>query len=201
VCLAAKDVDHLTKLRAFMGATYPIRHTDSVTSFNPNSKFVWFSPRSQHIVDLLRSRGIVPKRIRTPPIELSSSRHFWRGAVDGDGNLGVGLYDGKYLYPHIGLAGQMPLLGTFRAFLIANDLPALNPHKSDKSNVPRISTSGSTAAAIIDCLYKDAAVALDRKMERADRIMRGIIEHTRYDEGPSSVEVDDIVLRDAEQEE
>jgi transposase len=190
VVLGVVDRDHLEKLRAFVKTDRPIRHIEK-TKTSLGGPFARFSIRSKRLCDIVRERGIVTKRTRFPPPELAESRDFWRGAVDGDGNFGIGLF-GKYLYPHIGLAGQIPLLETFRTFLQANKLPSLNPHRSKNSNVPSISTSGSTAKGIIDLLYRDAVVALDRKSDRAKRIIAGDIEKSApYTEGPSTVYVDE----------
>lgn len=133
--------------------------------------FVYLSIRSRRIVDMLASRGMCLKRTRKPDIELSRSRHFWRGAIDGDGWFGVsgGL-------PGVGLSGQRPLLECFCDFVAWNTRSDINPtQRSPEETLHRAQTSGETAAEIVRLLYEDVDdnCALTRKHARAKRIIAG----------------------------
>jgi len=167
VCLASVDVGHLKKLRDFLKSDYPIRHTNSVSSFNKDSTFVWLSPRSRHIANLLRGRGIVAKRTRFPPPELAESRDFWRGAVDGDGWLGVSDH-----HAYVGLSGQAILLEQFQDFLRETQITDSLRYTPTESGVYRIQTTDRVAESIIRTLYSNAIVALDRKNVRAQAIIK-----------------------------
>lgn len=171
--LSAVDRGHLEKLRTFLGSTHAISERpphESAPTYEggPNvhtGASVYLSVRSKQICAALTSYGLVTKRTRVPVPEVAKSRDFWRGMVDGDGSVDV------YDYPSIRLAGQIPLLNRFSEFMIQNGLPALNLFEGDR--VWQIGTTGTTARVVIDCLYTDAVVALDRKMARAQSILSG----------------------------
>lgn len=96
---------------------------------------------------------------------LARSRDFWRGAVDGNGSLGI-LATG---YAYCGLCGSRRLLEAFLGFLQSHDLGGRMTLRPDKS-VFQVGTAGYLAERIIRLLYEDAPVALDRKAASAARI-------------------------------
>jgi hypothetical protein len=174
--LGIVDREHVEKFRAFLGSTHTISiRPPGRTSFGgPTAAF---RVRSKRLAAALRDRGMVTKRTRAPVPELIASRDFWRGAVDGDGGLGVGAV-GNILYPNIFLTGQAILLEAFQTFLRNSALALLNQGRT-ASGVFRVETTGSTAYAIIKHLYKDATTALDRKRERARLILSGHLSQVR----------------------
>src|ERR1700733_1472510 len=98
--------------------------------------------------------------------ELTTSRHFWRGVVDGDGSIFI-LKTG---YSSINLVGSQRLLEAFLPFLTERNLSGrmtIRPHKS----IHGFSTAGYLADLIIDELYRNATTALDRKAAAAAPII------------------------------
>lgn len=190
--LSEKDEEHLNKLRTFLEASNPIRKY--IDPRKQGRAYVYLSVRSRRICDRLTEFGIVKKRTRTPISTVSQSRHFWRGAFDGDGWLSVGRHksrDGnvEYFYPHIGLSGQQPLLNAFQQFSRENGLTLLSLVKCE-GEVWKVSTSGSTAKAIIELLYGTCSIVLKRKQERVTRILsaRALDAVSEpYEEGPSVI--------------
>jgi hypothetical protein len=139
-----------------------------------------------------KKREIVKKRTRVPADRLIQSVDFWRGAVDGDGWLGTCLWNReKTVYPYVGLSGQALLIDAFRLFCGNRNLPVLQ-RVLTKSGIWRVETAGSGAQAIIETLYRDATVALDRKNKRAQAIIFSdrLELLPLYKEGPSCVRVD-----------
>jgi transposase len=190
--LAEKDRSHVEKFRAFLKSTHTIYSNHSPTA--KGGPCAYFRVRSKQLVLALSSRGMVKKRTRVPAPELASSPDFWRGCVDGDGWLGASLYYERYLYPYIGLSGQIPLMKTFQSFLVANGLAYLNLDATE-SGIWKVMTSASTAEAIIKKLYGGAAVGLDRKMARARAIISGDMTRSEpYEEGPGRQKPDDKTL-------
>lgn len=197
VCgLAAKDLNHLEKLRAFCKSTHKIcRYTakagDKGGVVVQDRDHVYWSVRSNKLCDALERRGIVTKRTRVPAPELAQSRDFWRGCVDGDGTIATTTIR-NYVYPQIRLFGQKPLLETFQEFLAKNKAPNLNMTPT-ASGIWGIQIMGSKAMAIIDTLYNGATIALERKNERAKAILfsNGRLEQLpSYEEKPARVPVD-----------
>jgi transposase len=166
--LAKKDEDHLRKFKLFLGAGHPI-HTVKPGAGTFGGTCVRLSVKSTRLFGALTSRGVSAKKVRSPVEALLTSRDFWRGAVDGDGWLGVSVYNGV-LYPNLGLSGQRHFVQNFCDFLISEGLSSLTPRPSN-SGIYRAQTSGNVAGEVVKKLYEDACVSLDRKYERAKLIM------------------------------
>lgn len=177
--VAEKDREHLEKFKKFLKSTY------TISSIQP-SKTAWGGPsvrhevRSTQICNTLYSYGFDVKRERVAIDEITKSRDFFRGCVDGDGWLGFDKY------PYVALSGHKLLLEKFQQFLRKNNLANLNIVPTE-SGIWKILTSGSTALEIIKTLYADNTIALDRKNLRAQDIIAGKTDKSeRYEEGPST---------------
>ncbi|MBY8873605.1 hypothetical protein K7640_17370 [Micromonospora sp. PLK6-60] len=163
VGLAACDRDHLVALRTFLGST------NSISAPNPKLRSCQFSMRSLQLANRLLELGRY-----TGPVngQLTSSRDFWPGFVDGDGSIGAyAKRPGGPLVPQFRLVGRPRMLEPFLAFLserVACNL-TLRPHKT----IWTVGTTGRPAREIVDLLYRDAVVALRRKAERAALIAPG----------------------------
>ena len=76
VSLHLSDVEHLRKLRRFLGSNHPIRKTDRLACFDIKSKA---------LCGILRGLGIIENKSKFD-FEINPSyltRHFFRGLVDG----------------------------------------------------------------------------------------------------------------------
>jgi hypothetical protein len=162
VTLAASDRDHLVKFVQFLGVPEEVigDYVNS-TSFG-SAAYSKFVLRSHEVCSNLISLGCVPKKshvVEGPdglPQELT--RHFIRGLVDADG------YISKTKYHSVELVGSKPLLD----WVVANSPQGAWKNAEEHKSIYRIrSSSSDNAKAIIAWLYSDAAVYLDRKMERA----------------------------------
>ncbi|MER6951999.1 hypothetical protein ABT294_49115 [Nonomuraea sp. NPDC000554] len=154
VALSARDREHLVKLRDFFGSTHAISDVSSGRACS-------FSVRSERLAHRLLALGRYGGSVDR---ELVSSRHFWRGVVDGDGS--VGEYGGK---AQVRLVGEYRLLAVFNEFLASHGVTGLSvrPHKS----IFNIGTTGKSAKKIIHLLYDNAPTALERKADIARRIL------------------------------
>lgn len=92
---------------------------------------------------------------------LKYSRDFWRGCIDGDGWV----YKTKYLV--IGLCGLKDTIEAFIEFLNLNNIDTTQvPNKVKKrENLYQCDFSCKKAIAIIDLLYKNSSIYLDRKYQ------------------------------------
>jgi hypothetical protein len=163
VGVAARDLQQIVKLRSFLGSSHKIcignkRH--------PSYQFhVASNQLCQRLCSLGRYEGQVSP-------ELVNSRHFWRGLADGDGSLGCyAKRPGSKPSAQFRLCGERRLLLAFTHFLRADGTTGANltvrPHKSIYS----VGTTGWSAARIVQLLYEDAPVALDRKADTARLII------------------------------
>ncbi len=168
VRLSEVDRGQIAKLREFLGSTHTIGYCPpgNYGGYSSRASFR-LSVRSERLahrlLDLGRYEGPIAR-------ELVSSRHFWRGVVDGDGSV----YISKLGYAVFGLVGSRRMLEAFRGFLKERGLAGRMSIRPTKS-IYIINTAGNLAARIIEELYKDAVVALDRKAAAA----RPIIESVR----------------------
>ena len=165
VGLSECDLGHIEKLRAFLGSTHAITPMKARPMTFKAGAYISkaacrYSVRSAKLADRLCALG----RYDGPVDEgLVQSRDFWRGAMDGDGTIGI---SGGYPYLH--LVGSRRLMEAYVRFLGHTGTRSLHvqPHKMIFS----VNASGATAARIIDRLYLQASPVLDRKASRAARI-------------------------------
>lgn len=122
-----------------------------------------FSVRSARLADRILRLGRYDGPIEATLVD---SRDFCRGAVDGDGSLGI-LATG---YAYFGLVGSRRLLEAFLLFLRSNNLAARMTIRPDRT-IFQIATAGYTAEKIVCFLYDSADVALDRKAASATEIV------------------------------
>lgn len=160
--LAERDQSHLLALRAFLGSTSAIS-----TSLRTHSS-CQFSVRSQRLAERLISLGRYDEIIDA---ELSASRDFWRGVVDGDGSIGAypRSKGSSVMRPQFRLVGRSALLSAFVHFLEMRAVASLSvrPHKT----IYGVGTTGRSAVRIIELLYSGAVTALPRKAQAAAQLM------------------------------
>jgi hypothetical protein len=164
--VAERDRGQLIKLRTFLGSTHKIQE---VSGRFPSCQFRVASTRlAERLCELGRYEGPLAP-------ELVASRHFWRGLVDGDGSIGCyPKRPGAVPSPQFRVYGEQRMLLAFISFLRMDGTTGANlsvrPHKS----IYIIGTTGQTAVRIMELLYEDAPVALDRK---ADAVRLIIAKH------------------------
>jgi hypothetical protein len=91
-----------------------------------------------------------------------NSRDFWRGVVDGDGWLCE--TKDKYKYQVIGLSSTESTLLIFLKYIKLNNIVTeTKPNKDKRHDVWGIDVRADPAKKIINLLYKNSSVYLDRK--------------------------------------
>jgi hypothetical protein len=111
VRLSEVDKSQLVKFREFLGSTHAIG-TCPAGNFGgyasrPSVRFSVGSERlANRLLELGRYEGPIAR-------ELATSRHFWRGVVDGDGSI----FTTKTGYTGFGVVGSRRLLDAFLGFL------------------------------------------------------------------------------------
>lgn len=156
-------VERYVRGRTFLGSTHKIMVGNKCP---PSYQFRVSSTRlADRLLELGRYEGPIDP-------ELAGSRHFWRGVADGDGSLGCyRKRPGSEPSAQFRLCGERRALLAFTDFLREEGSTGANltvrPHKSIYS----VGTTGWSAARIVQLLYADAPVALDRKAEMARLII------------------------------
>lgn len=162
-----KDIDILKKIKQEFSA----EQTLSI-----GKKYVHFSVRSQIIVDDLKKLGITYRksfrktRGKIPKVPKKNIRDFIRGIVDGDGSI----HFDKRKYPTLSICGRKEIM----TFIKNHFLSKFNiyskigqPKKNGKlSNVFYICYRCNSAKTLINYLYANANLYLERKFKIAKRV-------------------------------
>lgn len=117
---------------------------------------------NKHIYKDLESYGFHPKKSKTivPHQSLKNSIHFWRGVIDGDGNVHTTLIKGKFIL-RISLSGNYNTLKGFLEFVTKYCNTKASVRKND--NIFNTSLVGKNAKIIMKLLYENEGMALIRK--------------------------------------
>ncbi|MFW6030879.1 MAG: LAGLIDADG family homing endonuclease [Halanaerobiales bacterium] len=115
------------------------------------------------IVDDLVNMGIVQAKsltLRFPKVPGKYLSHFVRGYFDGDGTIGQ-----SHNKPRLRILGTHEFLINMRNQI--SKTIGVNPNKPHvKENIYTLSYSGSTAMKVLNWIYKDATIYLERKYEK-----------------------------------
>lgn len=160
ISLAEKDRDHLVKFRQFLGSDHKITDYTNKSPFG-DSRISSFSITSDYICTRLSALGVKSSVLSQ---DLTDSRHFWRGVMDGDGSLGK-----RPERTYISLYGQMYTMNYYQEFLKKHLNIEANIHSH--GSIYKIVLSSGVAGNVMDYLYRDANVYLDRKQLIADRTL------------------------------
>jgi len=159
--LKAEDRNHLQKFLDDINGNYRIEEEKNRYKVRIHSLDM--------ILDLAKY-GIVPRKafVTKFPDRIPKKlwRHFIRGVFDGDGCLCVD----KYGYVSFDIAGTKELLTRIQEILIDNcDLNKTKVRK--QNNTYRFAYGGKYVIKILDYLYNNATVFLDRKHEKAQKVI------------------------------
>ena len=170
--LARKDRAHLIKLRTFLGIEREIWDYEAVTIggvLRPYSRLI--CQERPVVMDLVR-QGILPNKTGAEKPWADGPEHllphYWRGMIDGDGSV-----PGKGF--NIALAGSYAVIDAFIDWARQMCGTGINPTQDKRSPDHWRAIMGGRASilTLLDVLYVDAPVALDRKKALADIALRG----------------------------
>lgn len=180
--LSIKDIKHLEKFKKSIDATQPIRKRIKKGG-NINGKELGHSEmcsikiHSKQIVEDLKKFNVIPNKTYFLDIpewlmEHKLLHHYLRGYIDGNGCFTVAQNKGQKPHVTFCMRGTYKFLNQFSSNLHKKGVLL----RSRKENEPiagkkylafdKIQYSGNTVISkMYDCLYKDAALFLDRKEE------------------------------------
>jgi len=176
--VALKDCDILNKIKLKLSSEHKV-------SRSRNAYFL--SIASQNIVNDLKKLGIIYRkslRETIPKIPNIYTRDFIRGIIDGDGSLSID----KSGYPTLSVAGGKNTLkfirnDFFTRFKLYSHLAPRTYSKSARSYLYNISYRCNSAKKIIEYLYTDASLYLNRKYAiaiKCSNIKIGIRNNEKY---------------------
>lgn len=165
VGLCKKDLNHLEKLLQFLGSSHKISHYKTSVSFNI---------ACAEVCNALRRHWQGTKKPeRMVPDYLLDSIHFWRGVVDADGTIGV--YSNCAL---LSLCGYLEPMLRFKKFAESFQLRSPLSVNHSKS-IYTVQLNGCDAVKVLETLYLDSPVHLQRKYELSMSAIRH--ESTKLD--------------------
>jgi hypothetical protein len=173
--LQTDDAAHVQKFADFLGYKQPIRFAVSQGGYSKdgNCRYAFVQIMSDRLTQRLEQFGVIPRKSLTAKVNgLEMNRHFWRGVVDGDGSLG--LYENRRQsrwFPCLQVVGSETLMHQFADF-VRSRLPGWRGKANRKETIYSVNLGASLGRRMVEVLYADCAVALDRKLRIADQIMR-----------------------------
>jgi len=177
--LQEQDIDILEKIRDIFNHQIPIKN-----SFNKDRRYKALTINSQKIANCLHNYGISNRKtwnMQAPTmIPTKLLRHYYRGLFDGDGCLGIYNRKEKRVTPET----MIILISGDKDFLeyVKTDINTKLNTKSGKiiQNKNSIGISykivwySKQAKAVINWLYNDNSISLNRKQNIANQIIGGI---------------------------
>jgi hypothetical protein len=167
VNLASVDVEHVEKFKRFTGSLRKIRidtHRSSALMPMGGRPIARFTINSLPLVARLESLGMVNslrgERIAVP--ELANSADFWRGVIDGDGSITVSSRGSVILQ----LIGNRLLMEQWVSFIRLH-CPEHRTGLVKMKSIFYVRAAGLEAHALLNVLYNNDGVALDRKKAKA----------------------------------
>lgn len=133
-----------------------------------------FSFRDIYVTKLLEEQGLVRNKScneKLPKFDWLNNSHFWRGVIDGDGTV----KDNGGVCGTVSLCGGRELLEGFQSYAeLTCGVVARDRLKRDikvKADFYRIAYHGDDADKILRKIYLDSTLFIDRKKDRAIKII------------------------------
>jgi len=162
--LGGQDKKHLNKFLIFLSADNPVEDRQRIDNGN-----VRFYPRirifSKHIVNSLAKYKVIPKKsliLEPPGINNDLIPYFWRGVFDGDGSLYYHKNQNRW---YMNLVGSQKIIKSYKTFI--KSFCYTKSNIKSNGNVYVLTLGGNKLVpTIMDKLYQDAKIYLDRKYEK-----------------------------------
>lgn len=181
------DKEHIEKLKDSMNSNSPIGTVNPNLQKRANFKYktnaYYIDIYSRDNVESLIKLGVVPKKTgkeQEPNIYSALKRHFWRGVIDGDGT--IRFLTGRNCFCSLILFANLKFANQFKDFCsdyLGEDAGSVYNYKCD--TIPRYQISGYKALLILQHLYEDSTVYLDRKYHIYERVKEEyVVRSTRF---------------------
>jgi hypothetical protein len=167
VSLNIDDKNHLDKLRIALGSTHKIYDYEPSTTGYSKNKYSRLLIWNDKLVSDLIKHGVVEHKsnILLPPnLNTDLIPHFIRGYIDGDGSISKS----KEAY-RLRILGTQEMLDYMKQYIEGNTICKINKYfkRHENDTVMNIDIGGNKQVlSILDLLYKDVDIYLDRKYER-----------------------------------
>lgn len=165
--LQLNDLEHLNKFKTFIKYSKEIKTDDYRCRFYVHNKHLWTT---------LASYGCTPLKsliLSFPNENIFKSkdliRHFIRGYWDGDGWISYSTADHQIM--HCGVLGTIGFLTCIKNYLnIDNKLQ--HNHENEEETTMKFTVSGKNALGVLNYLYDNATIYLERKYAKYKELCR-----------------------------
>ncbi len=171
--LAVKDVGHVEKLKRTLDSAHPLLFREqTLAATGKTYGSVRLAIGRRRLVEALISHGIVPRKtyeLKFPSLSLELMRHYCRGFIDGDGSFSI-QQNGSIAFS---VSGKREFLESLQQFLMHRCcLPETPMYTRDITEAVSFSYSRrGHVNRVLQYLYKDSTVYLDRKKKFYSRLM------------------------------
>jgi len=166
IALNKKDEEHLKKFLIDLDSNYHIGDTKN------NCKLLNIT--SIKMYKDLQNLGLTPnKSLTIKPCKMIPEyllRHYWRGLIDGDGCIRCDYYNIKRRVASINLVGSFWIVDGFIQYL-SSKIKSKSKIKQINKIFCILYDGIYLTKQIVEILYKDANIFLDRKKKLADEIL------------------------------
>jgi hypothetical protein len=179
LALSSKDKNHLEKFKKFLKSdnkisTYKVGNSQTSEKIYETCEF---QTGKKEITSTLEQYGIVPSKsfsIEFPDVSEELVRHLIRGIWDGDGSVLYRANNKKYpnnFSPEVQLCGNKYILDSVQN-IFEQKLGIIPSKLSTVSSIFLFRKNTRPAKKIIEYLYKDSSIYLDRKYINAVQGMK-----------------------------
>jgi len=151
--LQSGDEEHIKKFQSDISSNHPIR---IISEGKQGTSCLHIG--NKHLVKTLREKGIVPHNKRIYKVTEELEKHYWRGAIDGDGSIG---YNKSFC---ISIVGTLETCDEFKCF--CKKFIHTKANVSKDNNVYRFKLHGNIAMDVCHVLYNNATIYLERKYQK-----------------------------------
>lgn len=154
LALNKSDEAILLRLRDELGLSRPLR-------YNEKTRSARFNVQCDKLITDLAKWGVIPNKTfiaSAPDLPPDLQRHFWRGAIDGDGCIQFTQNKAMFSF-----CGSFALVQAFKVFT----LPYLDREYSiyPQRNIYYYRIAGENAYRVMKILYENTTIYLPRKYE------------------------------------
>ncbi len=156
ITLQARDREHVQEFRRFLGAGHPVADRARENSCR-------LAVRSNRLAQALKNFGVVPRKslIAEVPEHLAHNVDFWRGVIDGDGDISA-----PGGCPRLKLVGSLRVTEQFARFC-ATHVTIERVYVAPVHSVFYAQLNGNSALTVMKALYRKGATSLKRKRLQA----------------------------------
>ena len=168
ISLSINDKEHLEKFKKSLSSNIEIRTYKNNSGYT-NNEYCRILISNKKIVSDLEKHGVVEHKtliLKKPDIDEKFFAHFIRGYLDGDGCISYCKSNKSYT---IKIVGTDSILNFIKIFIEKNTNCKINKfYKRRKDDIVSSLELGGNLQVrkVLDILYKDANIYLDRKFER-----------------------------------